>query len=48
MIGSVAPLVLGLLPIETIDEIYGAGPDVILAGVSTRRVSRHPSRAATG
>ncbi len=32
MIGSVAPLLLGLLPIETIDEIYGAGPDVILAG----------------
>lgn len=33
LIGSVAPLVLGLLPSETIDEIYGAGPDVILAGV---------------
>lgn len=32
MIGSVAPLVLGLLPTETIDEIYGSGPDVILAG----------------
>ena len=32
MIGSVAPLVLGLLPIETIDEIYGGGPDVIVAG----------------
>ncbi len=32
-IGSIAPLVLGALPIETIDEIFGAGPDVILAGV---------------
>jgi len=32
MIGSVAPLLLGLLPTETIDEIYEAGPDVILAG----------------
>jgi alkylation response protein AidB-like acyl-CoA dehydrogenase len=32
MIGSVAPIVLGLLPRETVDEIFGAGPDVILAG----------------
>ncbi len=32
MIGSSAPAILGLLPRETLDAIYAAGPDVILAG----------------
>jgi alkylation response protein AidB-like acyl-CoA dehydrogenase len=32
MIGSSAPVVLGLLPVETFDAIYAPGPDVVLGG----------------
>jgi alkylation response protein AidB-like acyl-CoA dehydrogenase len=32
MIGSQAPVIFGLLPRATFDAIYGAGPDVIVAG----------------
>jgi alkylation response protein AidB-like acyl-CoA dehydrogenase len=32
MIGSSAPVVLGLLPRETFDAVYAGGPDVILGG----------------
>lgn len=31
-IGSSAPVLLGMLPRETLDAVYAAGPDVILAG----------------
>jgi alkylation response protein AidB-like acyl-CoA dehydrogenase len=33
MIGTLAPVVFGLLPRETFDAIYADGPDVIFAGV---------------
>jgi alkylation response protein AidB-like acyl-CoA dehydrogenase len=32
MIGSLAPVLLGKLPVEAFDAIYAAGPNVILAG----------------
>lgn len=32
MIGSLTPVILGLLPSPTFDEIYSDGPDVIVAG----------------
>jgi alkylation response protein AidB-like acyl-CoA dehydrogenase len=32
MIGASAPLILGMLPPATLDEIYAGGPDVVLAG----------------
>jgi alkylation response protein AidB-like acyl-CoA dehydrogenase len=32
MIGAAAPVILGLLPRATFDDIYAHGPDVILAG----------------
>ena len=32
MIGSLAPVLLGRLPRETLDTLYAEGPDVILAG----------------
>jgi indole-3-acetate monooxygenase len=32
MIGSAAPVILGMLPRQTFEEIYASGPDVVLAG----------------
>jgi alkylation response protein AidB-like acyl-CoA dehydrogenase len=32
MIGSAAPVILGMLPRDTFEEIYASGPDVVLAG----------------
>ena len=32
MIGASAPVVLGLLPVQTFDDLYSAGPDVVLGG----------------
>ena len=32
MLGSSAPVILGMLPRATFDEIYAGGPDVVLAG----------------
>jgi indole-3-acetate monooxygenase len=32
MIGSAAPVILGMLPRQTFDEIYASSPDVVLAG----------------
>ena len=32
MIGASAPLVLGLLPAQTFEEMYAAGPDVVVGG----------------
>jgi indole-3-acetate monooxygenase len=32
MIGSAAPAILGMLPRDTVEEIYASSPDVVLAG----------------
>ena len=48
MIGSSAPVVLGLLPRSSFDQIYAKGPDVILGGRSIRRAWPHRSTAGTG
>jgi alkylation response protein AidB-like acyl-CoA dehydrogenase len=32
MIGAAAPVMLGLLPVQTFDAIYAAGPDVVVGG----------------
>ena len=48
MIGSVGPVLFRMLPRASFDALYAAGPDVIVAAVSTRRASPPRSRAATG
>lgn len=42
MIGSAAPVILGMLPLATFDAIYADGPDVVLAGSFRPSGVAHP------
>jgi alkylation response protein AidB-like acyl-CoA dehydrogenase len=43
MIGGAAPVILGLLPVQTFDAIYAAGPDVVVGGTFNPTGSATPT-----